>query len=47
MCAKAIVNAGINEVVYGEKYRDVSGLEILMSAGVIVRGQHCNKVGID
>ena len=47
MCAKAIVNAGINEVVYGEEYRDVSGLEILMSAGVIVRGQHCNKVGID
>ena len=34
MCAKAIINAGINEVVYEEKYRDPSGLEILSSAGI-------------
>ena len=37
MCAKAIVNAGISEVVYGEEYRDTSGLDILRSAGVTVR----------
>jgi dCMP deaminase len=37
MCAKAIVNAGISEVVYGEEYRDASGLDILRSAGVTVR----------
>tara|TARA_R100000152_G_C6557553_1_gene29654 strand:- start:84 stop:464 length:381 start_codon:yes stop_codon:yes gene_type:complete len=37
MCAKAIVNASINEVVYCEKYRDASGLEILKKSGVIIR----------
>ena len=37
MCAKAIVNAGIDEVVYDEEYRDISGLEILKSAGLDVR----------
>ena len=37
MCAKAIVNAGIDEVIYEESYRDTSGLEILKDAGVIVR----------
>lgn len=37
MCAKAIVNAGVNEVVYDREYRDTSGLEILRSAGVSVR----------
>ena len=34
MCAKAIVNAGISEVLYMESYRDSSGLEILASAGI-------------
>ena len=34
MCAKAIVNAGISEVMYCEAYRDSSGLEILESAGI-------------
>jgi len=29
MCAKAIVNSGISEVFYYEKYRDDSSLEIL------------------
>lgn len=36
-CAKCIVNAGVREVVYGEAYRDSSGLEILREAGVLVR----------
>jgi dCMP deaminase len=34
MCAKAIINAGISEVVYGEEYRDTSGLEILRESGI-------------
>ncbi len=37
MCAKAIINAGIDEVIYDELYRDDSGLEILKSAGLDVR----------
>jgi|TARA_R110002020_G_scaffold37124_20_gene112099 dCMP deaminase len=37
MCAKSMVNAGINEVVYGEEYRDTSGLEILKESGIKVR----------
>lgn len=37
MCAKAIINAGISEVVYKEKYRDESGIRLLMSAGIRVR----------
>ena len=37
MCAKAIVNSGINEVVYLEEYRDVSGLNILKESGVAIR----------
>ena len=37
MCAKAIVNARIDEVVYLDKYRDLSGVELLHGAGVKVR----------
>ena len=37
MCAKAIINSGINEVVYSDEYRDLSGLEVLTEAGVLVR----------
>ncbi len=37
MCAKAIVNTNIQEVVYGEDYRDSSGLSILQNSGIIVR----------
>ena len=37
MCSKAIVNAGVNEVIYSEEYRDTSGLDILKSAGIKVR----------
>tara|TARA_Y100000310_G_scaffold170952_1_gene171097 strand:- start:1263 stop:1637 length:375 start_codon:yes stop_codon:yes gene_type:complete len=34
MCAKAIVNAGINEVIFEEEYRDLSSLDVLTLAGV-------------
>ena len=37
MCAKLIISAGINEVVYDKEYRDVSGIDILCDAGIIVR----------
>lgn len=37
MCAKAIVNAGIKHVVYGENYRDMSGIDVLKEAGIEVR----------
>jgi dCMP deaminase len=36
-CAKAIVNAGINEVIFKNQYRDMSGVEILKSAGIKIR----------
>ena len=35
-CCKIIVNAGISRVVYGEPYRDTSGLDILHDSGVEV-----------
>jgi dCMP deaminase len=34
MCAKAIVNAGISEVLYSSQYRDVTSLKILDYAGI-------------
>jgi len=37
MCAKAIVNSGISEIVYTEEYRDLSGLKILEESGVRCR----------
>ncbi len=37
MCAKAIVNARIDEVVYIDEYRDLSGVELLKNAGIKVR----------
>ncbi len=37
MCAKAIVNARIDEVVFNEEYRDMTGVELLRSCGVKVR----------
>ena len=39
MCAKAIVNAGIEEVIYSIEYRDTSSLSILKDAGVTIRQQ--------
>ena len=37
MCAKAVVNAGIKEVIYTDKYRKTCGLDILRAAGIKVR----------
>ncbi len=37
MCAKAIVNAGISEVIFLDEYRDTSGLDILKESGVSFR----------
>jgi len=37
MCAKAIVNAGISEVIFLNDYRDTSGLNILKESGVSYR----------
>lgn len=37
VCARAIVNSHIGSVIYGERYRDGRGVEILKSAGVQVR----------
>lgn len=37
MCSKAIINAGISEVVYLEEYRDTSSLKLLRSQNVNVR----------
>jgi dCMP deaminase len=43
MCAKAIINAKIDEVIYIEKYRDESGIDLLTNAGIRVR-QLCEVV---
>jgi len=37
MCAKAIINSGISDVVYDEEYRDISGIDLLCESGVSVR----------
>jgi dCMP deaminase len=37
MCAKAIINARIDEVIYSEEYRDTSGIDLLRRAGIKVR----------
>ncbi len=37
MCAKAMINAGIKEVIYDKEYRDLSGVNLLRETGVIVR----------
>ena len=37
ICAKAIINAGIKEVVYDEFYAESDGVCILKSAGIIVK----------
>jgi len=37
MCAKAIINSGIGEVVYREEYRDSGGILLLQNAGIRVR----------
>ena len=37
MCSKAIINAGIDEVLYSEEYRDTSGVELLRKSDVVVK----------
>ena len=37
MCAKAIINSGISEVIYSNEYRDSSGVEILNNSGIKVK----------
>ena len=37
MCSKAIINAGIDEIVYDEEYRDTSGIELLKEANILVK----------
>jgi len=36
-CAKLLINAGIIEVAYFEKYRNPQGLELLQQAGIKIR----------
>jgi len=36
MCAKAIINAGIDVVIYNEEYRDPSGISVLEEKGIPV-----------
>lgn len=37
ICAKAIINAGIKEVIYDELYKESDGVSILKSAGINVK----------
>lgn len=37
MCAKAIINAGISEVVYDKEYIDIEGISLLKNVGILVR----------
>jgi deoxycytidylate deaminase len=39
MCAKAIINAGIDEVVYAREYDYELSVELLGEAGIVAR--HC------
>ncbi len=34
MCAKAIINSGINKVIYKEAYRDTTGVDMLNSVNI-------------
>jgi len=44
LCAKAIVNGGIQEVIYDHEYRDVSGINLLQSLGINVRRVIVNSI---
>jgi len=37
MCAKAIINSGVEKVVYDEAYRDDSGIKLLTESGIDVK----------
>lgn len=39
-CAQLIINAGIRQVVYGRKYRDESGINLLVQVGIGVAGHY-------
>ena len=41
-CAMAIINSGIKKVVYEEKYRDETGIEILEEAGIDIENFKMN-----
>lgn len=41
MCAKAIINAGIDEVVYAKEYDYENSVKLLSNAGVVSR--HCPR----
>ena len=45
ICAKAIINAGIAEVIYLERYEQSNGIDILKDAGITIR--HLNTTGED
>ena len=36
-CSKLIIQAGITRLVYGEQYRDTTGLELLKRAGIEIK----------
>ena len=36
-CAKLIINSGITEVVFEKEFRTITGIELLIKAGIIVR----------
>jgi dCMP deaminase len=42
-CAIAVINSGIKKVVYKEKYRDDTGIKMLISASVLVEQFNLNK----
>jgi len=35
-CARSIINAGVERVLFGEYYRDDRGLELMRQAGLVV-----------
>ena len=37
MCAKAIVNSGVRTVIYKKSYRNLKGVDILRSSGIIIK----------
>ena len=47
MCASAIINAGIDEVVYADEYREHDGIKILRERGVRVRRLAYIATGFD
>ena len=42
MCAKAIINSGVRDVIYDVEYRDTSGIDLLKASGINVE-KYCGK----